>query len=180
MADTDFRVPPEKRDRLVTCYRRTPEGLEEFTDLHLAVGRYDRPPAFESGGAGLVSTLGDYSAFAGMLMNGGVWNGKRILSEAAVRRMTSPGLNPEVRKDMWDSLDGYNYGHLLRICDEPGRTAHISERGEYGWDGWLGTYFINLPEEKITFLLNQNVTDTGTASVTRKCRNILAAELSGT
>ena len=41
-------------------------GLEPFRDLHLAVGRYDRPPAFESGGAGLVSTLDDYAAFAGM------------------------------------------------------------------------------------------------------------------
>ena len=66
MKDTDFWVPEEKRDRLVKCYRRIPGGLEEFSSLHLAVGRYDRPPAFESGGAGLVSTLDDYAAFAAM------------------------------------------------------------------------------------------------------------------
>ena len=175
MEDTDFWVPPEKTDRLVTCYRRTPEGLIPFTDLHLAVGQYDRPPAFESGGAGLVSTLADYSAFATMLMNGGVWQGKRILSEAAVRLMTSPRLNPEVRKGLWDSLEGYNYGCLVRVCDRPGSCAHYAAEHEYGWDGWLGTYFINLPDREITFLLNQNSPDTGTASVTRKCRNIMAA-----
>ena len=178
MKDTDFWVPEEKRDRLVTCYRRIPGGLEEFRNLHLAVGAYDRAPAFESGGAGLVSTLDDYAAFADMLMNEGVYRGKRILSAAAVRFMTSPRLGPEIRRDLWDSLGGYNYGCLVRVCDRPGSCSVFTEAGEYGWDGWLGTYFANLPEQRITFLLNQNAPDTGTAGVTRKCRNLLAAELS--
>ena len=176
MADTDFYVPEEKRDRLVTCYKRTAGGLEPFGGMHLAVGRYDRLPAFESGGAGLVSTLQDYSAFATMLLNGGEYHGERILSEASVRFMRSPRLRPEVRRDIWDGLGGYNYGCLMRVCDLPGACGCFTETGEYGWDGWLGTYFANLPESGITFLLNQNVTDTGTAPVTRRCRNILAAE----
>lgn len=178
MKDTAFWVPEEKRDRLVTCYRRIPGGLEEFRNLHLAVGQYDRPPAFESGGAGLVSTLDDYAKFATMLMQGGVWEGQRILSPAAIRFMTAPRLSPEVRRGLWDSLGGYNYGCLVRVCDRPGSCAIFTEEGEYGWDGWLGTYFANLPGQGITFLLNQNAPDTGTAPVTRKCRNILAAELS--
>ncbi len=178
MKDTDFWVPEEKRDRLVTCYRRIPGGLEEFRNLHLAVGQYDRAPAFESGGAGLVSTLDDYAAFASMLMQDGVYQGRRILSPAAVRFMTAPRLSPEIRRDMWDSLCGYNYGCLVRVCDRPGSCSIFNEAGEYGWDGWLGTYFANLPGQRITFLLNQNAPDTGTAAVTRKCRNILAAELS--
>ena len=178
MKDTDFWVPAEKRDRLVTCYRRVPGGLEEFRDLNLAVGQYDRAPAFESGGAGLVSTLDDYAAFGTMLMQEGVYDGRRILSPAAVRFMTAPRLSPEVRRDLWDSLCGYNYGCLVRVCDRPGSCSIYSEAGEYGWDGWLGTYFANLPGQRITFLLNQNSPDTGTAGVTRKCRNILGAALS--
>ncbi len=178
MKDTDFWVPEEKRDRLVTCYRRIPGGLKEHKDLHLAVGCYDRPPAFESGGAGLVSTLDDYAAFANMLMNGGMHEGKRILSPAAVKFMTAPRLTSEVRRNLWDSLCGYNYGCLVRVCDRPGSCSIYNEEGEYGWDGWLGTYFANIPGQRITFLLNQNSPDTGTAGVTRKCRNILAAELS--
>ena len=177
MKDTAFWVPEKKRDRLVTCYRRVAGGLEAFNSLHLAVGRYDREPAFESGGAGLVSTLDDYAAFARMLMDGGKADGQRILSEAAVRFMTAPQLSGNVRKDMWDSLGGYNYSCLMRVCDHPGRAAMYTEKNEYGWDGWLGTYFANLPDQRITFLLAQNVTDTGTAAVTRKCRNILAASL---
>jgi hypothetical protein len=64
----------------------------------------------------------------------------------------------------------------MRVCDLPGACGCFTEPGEYGWDGWLGTYFANLPGSGITFLLNQNATDTGTAPVTRRCRNILAAE----
>ena len=177
MKDTAFRVPEEKRDRFVTCYRRTEKGLDEFHALHLAVGEYGREPAFESGGAGLVSTADDYSAFAQMLMNEGVYNGKRILSAESVRYMTKPQLGPVQRADMWDSLNGYSYGKLMRVCVEPGAAAHIGTLNEYGWDGWLGTYFANLPDQGITFLMNQNTTDTGTSGATRKCRNILAAEL---
>jgi CubicO group peptidase (beta-lactamase class C family) len=178
MKDTAFRVPEEKQDRLVTCYRQVPGGLEEFHNLHLAVGRYDREPAFESGGAGLVSTLDDYAAFAGMLLNNGVHEGKRILSPAAVRFMTAPRLNPEIRRNLWDSLCGYNSGCLVRVCDQPESCGIFNEKGEYGWDGWLGTYFANMPGRRISFLLNQNAPDTGTAAVTRKCRNILASALS--
>ena len=178
MKDTGFWVPGEKKERLVTCYRKTEAGLKPFSELHLAVGQYDRPPAFESGGAGLVSTLDDYAAFGEMLLNGGEYRGRRILSRAAVDYMTAPQLRENVRQQMWDSLGGYNYSCLMRICDQPGACHQFSEAGEYGWDGWLGTYFINLPKEKITFLLYQNTTDTGTASVTRKCRNILAGQTS--
>ena len=175
MKDTAFWVPEDKQDRLVTCYRRVPGGLEKFSSLHLAVGQYDREPAFESGGAGLVSTLDDYAAFARMLMNGGKADGRRILSEAAVRFMTASQLNETLRKDMWENLSGYNYSCLMRVCDYPGRAVLFTEKNEYGWDGWLGTYFANLPDQGITFLLAQNVTDAGTTAVTRKCRNILSA-----
>ena len=178
MKDTGFWVPEEKRERLVKCYRRIPGGLEEFRNLNLAVGCYDRAPAFESGGAGLVSTLDDYAAFATMLLQEGVYGGRRILSPAAVRFMTAPRLNPDVRRGLWDSLCGYNYGCLVRVCDRPESCAVFSEAGEYGWDGWLGTYFANIPGQRITFLLCQNAPDTGTAGVTRKCRNILGAALS--
>ena len=178
MKDTDFWVPAEKRDRLVTCYRRVPGGLEEFRDLNLAVGQYDRAPAFESGGAGLVSTLDDYMAFARMLANGGeAADGRRILSEAAVRYMRTPQLSRKVQRDMWDSLGGYSYSCLMRVCDRPGAAALLTREGEYGWDGWLGTYFCNIPDQDVTFLLCQNVTDAGTTAVTRKCRNLLSAAL---
>ena len=177
MKDTGFWVPEEKRDRFVTTYARTEGGLQEFHELHLAVGAYDRPPAFESGGAGLVSTPDDYMAFARMLMNGGEYRERRILSEAAVRHMTGAQLTPDLQRELWDNLSGYNYGHLMRVCDAPSRLPFFGEKGEYGWDGWLGTYFVNIPESDTTFLFFQNVKDSGTSGAARRCRNLLAAAL---
>lgn len=180
MTDTGFWVPPEKRGRFVTCYKRVPGGLEPFHDLHLAVGEYGRQPAFASGGAGLVSTLDDYAAFASMLMNEGSYQGRRILSPATVRYMAQPQLNDFAIRTFWDSLAGYSYGKLMRVGVRPGQSSGVMAEGEYGWDGWLGTYFANMPRERVTFLLMQNTTDTGTAAVTRKLRNIVLAGLSAT
>ena len=177
MADTAFFVPEEKRNRFVTCYVRGKDGLTPWTGMNLACGVYDRDPAFESGGAGLTSTLEDYSHFADMLMNGGLWQGKRILSPASVRFLTTPQLSETQRRDLWDSMEGYSYGKLCRICVEPGRAAGLALLDEYGWDGWLGSYFANFPNEGMTILSMQNTTDCGTSPMVRKVRNAVIAAL---
>ena len=178
MVDTDFYVPEHKRDRFVTCYVRGEKGLTPWTDIHLACGVYDRAPAFESGGAGLVSTLKDYSHFADMMMHKGVWRGRRVLSPASVKFLTTPQLNDVQQRDLWDSLNGYSYGKLCRVCTEPEKVAGMALPDEYGWDGWLGTYLCNFPNEGITLLSMQNTTDTGTSSMVRKVRNALIAAMS--
>ena len=178
MVDTAFFVPEEKRHRFVTCYEHTADGLAPWLGMNLACGVYDRDPAFESGGAGLVSTLEDYSHFADMMMNGGVWQGKRILSPASVKFLTTPQLSDDVRRDMWDSLNGYSYGKLCRVCVEPERVAGLAVKDEYGWDGWLGSYYCNFPNEGITLLSMQNTTNAGTSAVVRRVRNALLAALS--
>ena len=174
MADTGFWVPEEKLNRLVTCAARSPEGIRVMECRHLNVGNYTREPAFASGGAGLVSTLEDYRHFAGMLLNSGKYHGERILSPATVRWMTKPQ-RPLMWR--WGGLEGFDYGKLMRICEDPGQVPGLARKGEYGWDGWLGTYFANFPDLELTILLNQNVADTGTGPVTRRIRNIVLAEL---
>ena len=167
MKDTAFFVPEEKQNRLVHCYQRTGEGVRPYKVRHLCVRDHTSSPAFESGGAGLYSTVDDYAAFAEMLMNRGVYRGRRILSRAAVDFMTSPQTEPEG----WENLAGYSYGKLMRICTCPGKALLFSEMGEYGWDGWLGTYFANLPHREMTILFFQNTKDTGTGPALRKVRN---------
>ena len=172
MKDTDFFVPDEKHERLVTCARRVPGGLEPWGDLHLCVGDYTKRPAFISGGAGLVSTLDDYARFATMLLQHGSFEGKQYLSPETVDWLTKP----QVREGLfWDWDNGYNYGKLMRHCVDPGKVMGLAEKGEYGWDGWLGTYFWNAPSLGLTGLICMNVTDTGTCSLTRRLRNAVYA-----
>ena len=178
MVDTAFFVPAEKLDRFVTCYEHVDGNLTPWLGMNLACGVYDRDPAFESGGAGLVSTLEDYSHFTDMLLNKGMWNGKRILSPKSVEFLSTAQLNEDCRRDMWDSLNGYSYGKLNRVCLEPEKVAGFALKGEYGWDGWLGSYFANFPNEGMTILSMQNTTDAGTSTVVRKVRNAVLAALS--
>lgn len=160
MKDTGFWVPPEKRERLAKIYSVDYSKFElveaPAKANHLGINyAMDFPPAFESGGAGLVSTLDDYAKFALMLIDGGEYNGRRILSERAVRYMTSPSLLPWQREDLnrsWRSLCGYSYGNLMRHCVDPGQAHMLTECGEYGWDGWLGCYFGNFPKSRLTVL----------------------------
>ncbi len=177
MKDTAFYVPTEKQSRLVTCYKRTDGGLRVFDSLHLCVGDYSRPPRFESGGAGLVSTLNDYAKFASMLLGGGSLNGVRYLSPRTVEWLTAPFIPDFMIDTLWDNQRGYSYAKLMRVCVAPGKSVGLARRGEYGWDGWLGTYFANFPEENLTLLFCQNTTDAGTSPLVRKIRNLILSEM---
>ncbi|GKX65176.1 serine hydrolase domain-containing protein [Inconstantimicrobium mannanitabidum] len=176
MNDTDFWVPEEKRDRLVKTYEDNGRGLELYTQNHLAIMQMmDKKPTFESGGAGLVSTIDDYAKFANMLLCDGTYNGIQILKPKTVKYMTTSTLNSQQQSDMdlWDTLCGHSYGNLMRVMTDCTKAGVLGSDGEYGWDGWLGAYFSNSQTDNLTFLFMMQKTNSGTTSLTRKLRNII-------
>lgn len=184
MKDTAFWVPREKQSRLAETYETVTENgkktLLRYEGNNLAVcNRMQNPPAFESGGAGLSSTLDDYMRFARMLLQEGTLNGARILKPATVRYMTGAELMEYQQSafNHWIGLKGFSYGNLMRICKRPMQAGIFAAEGEYGWDGWLGTYFANFPKEKLTILMGIQKRDAGTFALTRKLRNLLVAEV---
>lgn len=181
MEDTGFWVPADKRERLVKTYAEDGKGgLVLYTGNHLGiVHRMDREPAFESGGAGLASTLDDYAKFAQMLIKGGELNGVRILRQKTVKYLTNGTLNTMQQKsfDNWLTLAGHSYGNLLRVMTDSGRAGDFGYPCEYGWDGWLGAYFCNCPKEDLTILFMMQKTDAGTNALTRKLRNIILSSI---
>ncbi len=180
MVDTDFWVPNEKQNRIADVYDSVDGKVKLAVTDNLGIDyRLDHRPAFESGGAGLCSTLDDYSHFAEMLLNNGEYNGKRILSERAVAFMTNGSIAPWQQKglDGWDGLSGYTYGNLLRVLRDPSRCITFGEVGEYGWDGWLGAYFSNDPKNKLTILIGMQKLNAGTWNLTRKIRNLIYKEV---
>ncbi len=180
MKDTGFVVPEEKQSRQAKVYEFKDGQYVEKVTNHLGI-RYlhDGQPAFESGGAGLASTLVDYAKFAQMVLNKGVHNGKRILSERAVEMMSSGQLEYVSKMDLWDwsvSRWGYNYGFFNRVMEEPGKAVMYGTLGEFGWDGWLGTHYMNDPVHNLTFLFVMQGFDAGSTSTLRRIRNIIATE----
>lgn len=181
MADTGFFVPEEKQNRLTTVYKRVNDGFERYTGNHLAIRNpMDALPAFQSGGAGLVSTLVDYSHFGSMLLNGGNYKGRQILEPEIVRYFTQGSLQPwqqEALSRGWGGLEGYSYGNLMRVMKDPSKAIMYTTLGEYGWDGWLGPYFSNHPDCNITFLAGLQLTDAGTIPAVRRLRNAVLPRL---
>lgn len=177
MTDTGFYVPGEKQPRLAEAYECIPGGMARYVTNNLGIAyTMHRPPAFESGGAGLVSTIDDYAKFAAMLMRGG----QGILSPYTVHLLTTGCLTDWQRESCqrsWESMMGLTYGNLMRHLLEPGAAVYHGWAGEYGWDGWLGCYFCNSPVNGITVLMTCQRRDAGTMEITRKLRNVIAANL---
>lgn len=175
MTDTAFYVPTEKQPRLAEVYECTPTGMARYVTNNLGIAyTMHRPPAFESGGAGLVSTIDDYAKFAAMLMKGG----QGILSPYTVELLAQGCLTDWQRESCqrsWESMMGLTYGNLMRHLVEPGAAVYHGWAGEYGWDGWLGCYFCNSPANGITILMTTQRRDAGTMELTRKLRNVLSA-----
>lgn len=179
MDDTAFWVPEEKQNRLAKVYETVGQGkMELYTGEHLVISnRMEKSPAYEAGGAGLVSTIDDYARFAQMLLNGGSLDGKEILQPETVKFMRTGGLTARQQESFWNiQLDGFTYSHLMRIMAQAGRSVGLARLGEYGWDGWLGCYFANFPEENRCILMMQQKKDSGTIPMTRKIRNVILAE----
>jgi CubicO group peptidase (beta-lactamase class C family) len=153
MKDTSFFVPPQKLDRLATSY-----WVDDKTG---ALSRYDgvedsrwvKPPAFEDGAAGLVSTIGDYFALARMLLNHGKHGNERILSRASVALMTTDQLTAaqKAASPFGDGWDNRGWGFGVGIVT--GRDGLAMTPGAYGWDGGYGTAWQNDPAEELTVLL---------------------------
>lgn len=180
MKDTAFYVPQEKQTRLSKVYEPTPDGLKEYYGSHLGIqNRMEFEPAFESGGAGLVSTIDDYKAFSQMLLHGGYFGGVTLLSPKTIEFMTGAHLTPALQDyvNQWENLPGYTYANLLRIMTDPGAAVSLGSKGEYGWDGWLGPYITNDPSNRMTLLIMQQKTGSGTTEYTRRIRNVVFSSL---
>lgn len=180
MKDTDFFVPKNKLNRFAQNYKWNEERKEliAFTDSHLGE-YYGEDVAFESGGAGLVSTIDDYSHFAMMMINNGEYNGKRILDSKTIKFMTQDKLNKEQKGDFtWDGMKGYGYGNLMRILINKEEAKTSSSIGEFGWDGWTGNYVSIDPKEKLIILYFIQRCDSGVTPIIEKLKNVIYKSIS--
>jgi len=110
-----------------------------------------RPLRWESGGGGLVGTIGDYARFSQMLLNGGSYEGRRYLKPETIALMASDHVGPETHierdKNFYPGeTSGYGLGFAVRISVPPGTSWPL---GEYRWDGVGGTFFFIDPEDDL-------------------------------
>ncbi|WP_447002081.1 serine hydrolase domain-containing protein [Saccharothrix isguenensis] len=151
MKDTAFSVSGADIARLATAYHRDSAATGEAVVEDGPDGRWSRPPAFESGGGGLVSTAQDYFAFASALLAGGSHRGRRVLSRPSVTLMTRDHLTSAQRaaSGFWPGFfDGMGWGFGMSVLTRPSGLG--PSVGSYGWSGFYGTAWYNDPAEDMT------------------------------
>ncbi len=145
MHDTAFATTAV--ERLTTSYGVDP-GTGARSVYDEPDGRWATPPAFPSGAGGLVSTVDDLAAFGRMLLAGGrLPDGTRLLSRAAVEAMTTNQLDPTRTPSGVDPLGALGWGFGVGV--QLRRTGLVRTVGSYGWDGGLGSSWVNDPAERL-------------------------------
>lgn len=159
MDDTGFVVPEAKRERLAAVYEPGDDGRVRRMTAHPAQkGRLVYSATYPtwddghyySGGAGLVSTLGDYARFLQMLLNRGELDGVRLLRPETVDRMTSNQIG-DLRLPDWGHGDRFGYG--VGVLGPSGRGVAGEEVGSYSWAGFFYTYFWVDPRDRTLGIL---------------------------
>ena len=129
------------------------------------------PRRWESGGSGLVSTIGDYARFLQMLLNGGKLDGKWYLKPETVALMTSDQIGPEtgIIHDPFyfpGPTSGFGLGFAVRTSPPPGTTWPL---GEYRWDGAGGSfYFVDPVDDMFGIFMVMSHTQGGRIQLTLK------------
>jgi CubicO group peptidase (beta-lactamase class C family) len=119
---------------------------------------------WESGGAGLVSTIADYARFLQMLLNGGELDGRRYLKPETVALMTSDQIGPEtgIIHDPFyfpGPSSGFGLGFAVRTSPPPNTSWPL---GEYRWDGAGGSfYFVDPQDDMLVVFMVQAPTQGG-------------------
>lgn len=148
MNDTYFYLPKDRQNRLTTLY--TEDSIRTLRKQLTRGGMSPDYPklagTYFSGGAGLSSTLADYAAFLQMLLNGGEYNGKRLLSPTTIRLITSNQIG-----DLNQGAGKFGLGFGLTTERSSARLP-VSE-GTYEWGGYFGTTYWVDPKEGIVALI---------------------------
>ena len=152
MVDTAFEVPAAKRNRLARVYTAAKDGaLEAVPPDQLVMTSVDKT-TMHWGGAGLLSTAGDYARFGQMLLNGGDLEGARVLGRKSVELMMTNALTQTATPyRAGTDYDGFGLGGAVRI--DPSRSARLGSVGQFGWSGAATTSFNIDPQERTVALV---------------------------
>ena len=148
MNETKFYLTEEERERFQPLFINT-GALKGFT-YELNELSYKKNNEAYFGGEGLVSTLGDYSNFCKMLLNGGSYNGHKIISQNSINLMTKKYSQSYPSEEFADTRKlGFYYGFSLFVLENPEIDNTNSSKGIFGWSGYHNTHFWIDPEKQL-------------------------------
>jgi CubicO group peptidase (beta-lactamase class C family) len=153
MCDTYFYLPDEKKERLVKLYER-PYADSILKPCHIKeMDRYpvEGPSTYYSGAGGLCGTIEDYARFCQMLLNGGEFNGNKIISRKTVELMT------RIHPGDFTIWNGDKFGYGFEIIGDGNLQNLLGSAGSFRWAGMYSTDYLIDPEEDLIILTFTNV-----------------------
>lgn len=183
MGDTFFTVPADKVDRLTDCYTLVPGKGRILTDRG-ADSAWSKPPRLVSGGGGLVSTALDYNRFCQMLLNGGSFDGARIVGRKTIELMTQNHLPDGGDLASWSksmfseaSNAGVGFGLGFAVTQNIARLMIPGSVGEFYWGGMYSTAFFVDPVERLTMVFMTQLGPSSAYPVRRELRTLIYSAL---
>jgi len=153
MCDTYFYLPDEKKERLVKLYEK-PYADSILKPCHIKeMDRYpvEGPSTYYSGAGGLCGTIEDYARFCQMLLNGGEFNGNKIISRKTVELMT------RIHPGDFTIWNGDKFGYGFEIIGDGNLQNLLGSAGSFRWAGMYSTDYLIDPEEDLILLTFTNV-----------------------
>ncbi|MDB5149394.1 MAG: class beta-lactamase-related serine hydrolase [Mucilaginibacter sp.] len=156
MNDTYFYIPAAKQNRLVAPYTfDKSDHITKWSKSTFPSFNVDYPKAdgtYYAGGAGLSSTVKDYATFLQMLLNGGVYNGQRLLARRTVDLMTTNQIG-----DLYINPDKDKFGLGFGLTSQSSSAKLGISEGSFAWGGFYGTlYWVDPKEHLVCLLFVQN------------------------
>ncbi|EHP44628.1 beta-lactamase [Cupriavidus basilensis OR16] len=186
MVDTAFYVPEEKASRFCACYAVGALGSKVVSTRGPVLqddprdSPYLKPPAFISGGGGLVSTAADYMRFARMLRQGGELDGVRLLGPKTLALMTANHLPggvdlPRMSRSMFSeaTYEGVGFGLGFATTLAPASTLMPGSAGDFFWGGAASTFFWVDPQEDLIGLFLTQLLPSSAYPVRRQLRTLV-------
>jgi CubicO group peptidase (beta-lactamase class C family) len=147
MRDTFYNVPREKATKVAAIYRPDKDGRI----MLLRKPEYHEPTTYFPGVAGLNGTAADYFRFSQMLLNGGEYNGQRLLGRMTVNMMITNQIGPD--KPVYIRGGGYGFGLGFGVLTDPSKSPDALSIGTFTWGGANGTLFWIDPQEDLIGIL---------------------------
>jgi CubicO group peptidase (beta-lactamase class C family) len=153
MTDTAFYVTDPAKKKLIA------KPVPKDSDFRVGfIGYADVPTKWESGGGGMLSTMSDFAKFSQMILDGGKFDGKQIISPKSFELMTSDHVGPGsgVQRDFfYFPGDGFSFGLGFGVRTDPGnaKPPPPGSLGELKWDGVSGCYFVVDRKQDMFFVL---------------------------
>jgi CubicO group peptidase (beta-lactamase class C family) len=177
MTDTGFFIDEGDADRMASLYMPDANGRAVPVDMR---GAEFRKPRALQGGAGLISTAGDYHRFTQMLLRGGELDGVRLLGSRTVAYMTRNHLPGGVDLEAFGrpvfaevSYGGVGFGLGFGVVQDAAKTKSMGSEGEFNWGGAASTAFWVDPAEQITVVFLTQLIPSNTHPIRPQLRQLV-------